>query len=257
MKLISSLLLVATLIATATATATATTAADVADVAADVVAMPFTTAKRTKISKLFKVRSSAHRTLANPSSDDTASAATGEGGEPSNDKSIWDWWFVFQDSSYFLPVIVVAGVLILGCGLYGVIRCCKRRRQAIDDLDLDLFDNKNAKCGCGAGAKCGCGAGAKCGCGAGAKCGCGAGAKCGCGAGAKCGCGAGAKCGCGAGAKCGCGAGAKCGCQGAKSVMKPTIAPVELYATRSLTASTAIDASVPLSDPESAIQAIV
>lgn len=134
------------------------------------------------------------------------------------DHGIWNWWFVFQDSKYFIPVIVAAGVLVLGCGLCCAIHCYRRRRAARAEAAAELPVTappppdtvRPAPPVAPA---------------------------------------------------------PKCGCQGkvtkgetsSKNINIPTmkpVAPMELYATRALTASTAFDSSMP-TDPQAAIQAIV
>lgn len=187
------------------------------------------------------------------SDDASGTGATDPPSTSSNTKSIWDWWFVFQNSDYFIPVVVVVGIVVLGSAICCTIRCCRRRRaDANEDVNAHADADANATVLLPLGA-------AKCGC-QGAK---GGAAKCGC-QGAKGGEMNAAKCGC-QGAK---GGATKCGCQGLKqsksmprlAPLKP-IAPMELYATRALTASTAIDASASsfngLADPQAAVQAIV
>lgn len=227
-----------------------------------------TASSANKVSTLFKTRGI--RTLAD---EETPSTSTAESENTNNNNSSsnwWDWWYVFQDSNYFIPVVVCAGVLILGCGLGACIWYRRRHPPEVLLGEINL-NNTNTKCGCGKSigpSKCGCGNKGleKCGCNGAKgleKCGCNGAKgleKCGCNGSKgleKCGC-QGAK----GLEKCGCNGAKgmdKCGCQGAKcyaAPMKP-IKPLELYATRSLTASTAIDASIPLSDPQAAIQAIV
>jgi hypothetical protein len=53
--------------------------------------------------------------------------------------SIWDWWFTFEDASYFIPVVVVVGFLVLALIAVLCVWCSARARPTAPNIsDLEI-----------------------------------------------------------------------------------------------------------------------